>query len=232
MEVALKERKEETGLRTWKVLSGWILSRGKFEFACAVVVPSRLGHAPRDNGRSDLALVGLGGCDLDAVATRRISFCPRRMCLKKSGAYLHEARAILQEFCREGHPCNGTMIRPHQFHDLFNLFQSKIVEALLDYCEEAYEDEDECKRMIYRLCKMTGPGTGGEREGGSSTAVERRHSFALREGSGPGTGGFSTVVESRRRRCVWDEGGGLRRSWDGLVTSEKGEREEEQNNAS
>ncbi|ONK58657.1 uncharacterized protein A4U43_C09F15330 [Asparagus officinalis] len=57
------------------------------------------------------------------------------------------------------------------------------------------------------LCKMTGPGTGGEREGGSSTAVERRHSFALREGSGPGTGGFSTVVESRRRRCVWDEGG-------------------------
>ncbi|ONK76711.1 uncharacterized protein A4U43_C03F31330 [Asparagus officinalis] len=28
--------------------------------------------------------------------------------------------------------------------------RSKIVEALLDYCEEADEDEDECKRMIYR----------------------------------------------------------------------------------
>lgn len=82
-EVASKERKEEAVVRTWKVLSGWILTRGSFEFACAGVVPSRLGHAPWDNGRSDLGLVGLGGGDLDAVATRRISFCPRRMGVSK-----------------------------------------------------------------------------------------------------------------------------------------------------
>jgi len=31
----------------------------------------------------------------------------------------------------------------HHFYNLLHLFQSKIIEALLDYCEEAEEEEDQ-----------------------------------------------------------------------------------------
>ncbi|KAJ0970533.1 hypothetical protein J5N97_018492 [Dioscorea zingiberensis] len=107
-----------------------------------------------------------------------LSFELQAKCLEVSNAYIHHSRLFLQELFHEKNLCNSTGIcaeksaysnmNPMKLTDSRNCLQCrssvkqilsklklynmrmKIMEALLEYCEEAEDNEEQCKQAVYK----------------------------------------------------------------------------------
>ncbi|KAG1347665.1 putative proactivator polypeptide-like 1 [Cocos nucifera] len=84
-------------------------------------------------------------------------------CLQKSEAYMHQTRLFLQDLFNEESLCNSTglcldesMLQTDNSLNLLNKFspEMKIMETLIEYCEEADENEEQCKQMVYKYVPL------------------------------------------------------------------------------